>query len=288
LEEKNLGKAKRKKRKRVSKSRGVKEAIVSDPIMPSGTFTEPVSPASFTSYDTLPVEMVVTPGEIVVKPDLPKTMVTIIRPRLIQKQESIPGRVTEAVENVKDKAEKVIDSLTSATGLGVKSSVSVIKSEPLIIPVIEQKTFTETKSYTETIMLEKRLVEKKKTVDFTVNYEEIFVNGKQVESGVADTFKDIKDKILDIVSFDQDKAEKEKENVPGEKIPLFGNDTEMEKVIPIYAEELVVSKRLVKVADLTIRKRKITRVEKVEVGTETEELTVQNPTGSSPTFIVNE
>lgn len=93
---------------------------------------------------------------------------------------------------------------------------------------------------------------------------------------------------MDIVSFDQDKEEKEKENVPGEKIPLFGNDTEMEKVISLYAEEIVVSKRLVKVADVTIRKRKVTHIEKIDVGTVTEELTVQNPTGSSPTFSAKE
>jgi stress response protein YsnF len=98
---------------------------------------------------------------------------------------------------------------------------------------------------------------------------------------MVDTFKDIKDKILDIVSFDQDKEDKEKENALGEKIPLFGNDTEMEKVIPIYAEEIVVSKRMVKIADITIRKRKVTQTKKFDVGDITEELTVQNPIGIS-------
>lgn len=281
MEEKKLAKPKRQKRKPLSKSRGSKDAIVSETIIPSITSVEPVSHASFTSYDTLPLEMVVTPREIVVKPDLPKTMVTIIRPRSIQKQDSITGKVTEVVEAVKDKTEEVVDAFASTTGLGVKRSVSEISSKPLVIPIIEQKTFTKTKNYTERIRLEKRLVERKKSVDVTVNYEEIFVNGKQVEPGMADTFKDIKDKILDIVSFDQDKEDKEKENVLGEKIPLFGNDTEMEKVIPIYAEEIVVSKRMVKIADITIRKRKVTQTKKFDVGDITEELTVQNPIGNS-------
>jgi stress response protein YsnF len=285
LEEKKLTKLKRQKRKRVPKSRRPEVDIASDAIIPGATSIQHVSPpASFTSYDTLPVEMVVTPIETVVKPDLPKTMVTIIRPRSIQKQESITGKVTEVIESVKDKTEEVIDTLASTTGVGVKRSVSKINSEPLIIPIIEQNNSTKTKGYTETVRIEKRLIEKKKTIDVAVNYEEIFVNGRQVEPSVADTFKDIKDKIVDIVSFDQDKEEKEKENVPGEKIPLFGNDTEMEKVISLYAEEIVVSKRLVKVADVTIRKRKVTHIEKIDVGTVTEELAVQNPTGSSPTL----
>lgn len=285
MEEDKTVKPKRQRRKRVSKSRGTEDTTRSDATIPSATSVELASPpASFTSYETIPIEMVVTPGEILVKPGIPKTMVTIIRPKSIQKQESITGKVTEVVDSVKDKTEEVIDTLASSTGIGVKRTVSDIHSEPLTIPIIEQKTSTKTKSYTETVRIEKRLVEKKKTIEVPVNYEEIFVNGRLVEPTVADTFKEIKDKLLDIVSLDQDKEEEEKENVPGEKIPLFGNGTEMERVIPLYAEEVVVSKRLVKVADVRIRKRKVTQLKKIDVGTETEELTIQNPTGSKSSF----
>ena len=285
MEEDKKVKPKRRRRTRVSKSRGPQEATTSEAIIPSATSVELASPpASFTSYETIPIEMVVTPGEIVVKPGMPKTMVTIIRPKLIQKQESITGKVTEVVDSVKDKTEEVIDTLASTSGMGVKRTVSDINSGPLTIPIIEQKTSTKTKSYTESVRIEKRLVEKKKTIEVPVNYEEIFVNGRLVEPTVADTFKEIKDKLLDIVSFDQDKEEKDKENVPGEKIPLFGNGTEMERVIPLYAEEVVVSKRLVKVADVKIRKRKVTQLKKIDVGAVTEELTIKNPTGSNASF----
>ena len=285
MEEDKKVKPKRRRRTRVSKSRGPQEATTSEAIIPSATSVELASPpASFTSYETIPIEMVVTPGEIVVKPGMPKTMVTIIRPKLIQKQESITGKVTEVVDSVKDKTEEVIDTLATTSGMGVKRTVSDINSGPLTIPIIEQKTSTKTKSYTESVRIEKRLVEKKKTIEVPVNYEEIFVNGRLVEPTVADTFKEIKDKLLDIVSFDQDKEEKDKENVPGEKIPLFGNGTEMERVIPLYAEEVVVSKRLVKVADVKIRKRKVTQLKKIDVGAVTEELTIKNPTGSKASF----
>ena len=285
MEEDKKVNPKRRRRTRVSKSRGPQEATTSEAIIPSATSVELASPpASFTSYETIPIEMVVTPGEIVVKPGMPKTMVTIIRPKLIQKQESITGKVTEVVDSVKDKTEEVIDTLATTSGMGVKRTVSDINSGPLTIPIIEQKTSTKTKSYTESVRIEKRLVEKKKTIEVPVNYEEIFVNGRLVEPTVADTFKEIKDKLLDIVSFDQDKEEKDKENVPGEKIPLFGNGTEMERVIPLYAEEVVVSKRLVKVADVKIRKRKVTQLKKIDVGAVTEELKIKNPTGSKASF----
>jgi stress response protein YsnF len=112
-----------------------------------------------------------------------------------------------------------------------------------------------------------------------VNYDEIFVNGKQVGTTMADTFKDIKDKILDIVSFDRNNEDKELDNAGGEKIPLLGDGTEMEAIIPLYAEEVIISKRVVKVAELVIRKRKVTQTRKIDVGSIVEELTIQNPTG---------
>lgn len=290
MKEKKSAKTKIQKRKRLSKSGATSDPSPShSATITSSNSVEPVLPASITNYDTLPLESVVTPGEIVVKPDLPKAMITIIRPRTIQKQESITGKVTEAVESIKDKTEEVIDTLASTAGIGVNRTLEEIGTEPFVIPIIEEKISTETKSYTETVRIEKRLVEKKKTLDVTVNSEEIFVNGKQVEPGVSETLKDIKDKLLDVISFDQNKEERDKgeEQIPGEKVPLFGNDTEMEKVVPIYAEELIVSKRFVKVADITIRKRKVTEVSKVDVGTATEELTIRNPTGISPVFDVD-
>ena len=56
---------------------------------------------------------------------------------------------------------------------------------------------------------------------------EKFVNGKHVGTTMTDTFKDIKDKILDIVSFDKNKEDKEIGDAGGEKIPLLGDGTEI-------------------------------------------------------------
>jgi stress response protein YsnF len=282
LEEKKLAKPKRQRRRRVPKSGGPEDAIASGAILPGTTSIEDVSPpASFTSYHTLPIEMVVTPEETVVKPDLPKTMVTLIRPASMVKEDSFTGRATDFMESMKDKTEDAIDSIKSATGLGVSRTVSNIDLEPLLIPIIEQKSTIETKSYTEAIRIEKGQVERKKNIEINVKYDEIFVNGKEIHTNAGDTLREIRDKILEIISFDQDRDEKELEKVKGQMIPLLGNDTEMERVIPLYAEEVVISKRMVKVADLTIRKRKVSERRKVDIDLITEQVTIQNPTGGS-------
>jgi stress response protein YsnF len=62
-------------------------------------------------------------------------------------------------------------------------------------------------------------------------------------------------------------------------IPLLENNHETEKTIPLYAEELIISKRMVKVIDVIIRKRNVTETSKVDIDLITEELTVKNPTG---------
>ena len=182
---------------------------------------------------------------------------------------------------MKDKTEEAFDSIKSAAGQGVNRTISNLDSGPLVIPIIEQKSSSETKTYTEEITIEKRKVERKKNIEVKVAYEEIFVNGKEIGGSIGDTFREIKDKILDIVTFEHNRDEKELEKIKRDMIPLLENSSEKEKekVIPLYAEQIVVSKRTVKVADLIIRKRNVTETRKVGIDLITEQLTVRNPTG---------
>ncbi|HVD07670.1 MAG TPA: hypothetical protein VNB67_04425, partial [Nitrososphaeraceae archaeon] len=108
---------------------------------------------------------------------------------------------------------------------------------------------------------------------------------KEIGSSTGDTLREIKDKILDIVTFDHDRDEKQLEKIKRDMIPLLENSSETEKVVSLYAEQIIVSKRTVKVADLIIRKRKVIETGKVGIDLITEQLTVRNPTGgaSSPT-----
>ena len=217
-------------------------------------------------------------GETIVSPELSKATITVIRPTTMQKEDSLSGRASYLMESMKDKTEEAIDSIKSATGQGVSRTVSNLDSGPLVIPLLEQKSSFETKTYIEEIIIEKRKVERKKNIEVKVAYDEIFVNGKEIGSSMGDTFKEIKDKILEIVSFDHDRDEKELEKIKRDMIPLLEN-SEKEKVIPLYDEQVVVSKRTVKIADLIIRKRKITDTHKVGIDLITEQLTARNPTG---------
>ena len=108
-------------------------------------------------------------------------------------------------------------------------TTSNLGSQPLIIPIIEQKSSSETKTYTEEITIEKRKVERKKNIEVKVAYDEIFVNGKEIGSNMGDTFKEIKDKILEIVTFDHDRDEKELEKIKRDMIPLLENSSETRK-----------------------------------------------------------
>jgi stress response protein YsnF len=222
-------------------------------------------------------------GETVVPPEVPKATITVIRPTTMQKEESLTGRAADLMESMKDKTEEAIDSIKSATGQGVSRTISNLDSEPLVIPIIEQKSSSETKTYTEEITIEKKKVERKKNIEVKVAYDEILVNGKEIGSSMGDSFREIKDKILEIVSFDHDRDEKQLEKIKRDMIPLLENSSETEKVIPLYAEQVVVSKRTVKVADLVIRKRKVTDKRKVGIDLITEQLTVRNPTGGAST-----
>ena len=141
--------------------------------------------------------------EMVFSPEMPKATITVIRPKTMQKEESLTGRAADLMESMKDKTDEAIDSIKSATGQGVSRTVSDLDSEPLVIPIIQQKSSSETKTYTEEITIEKRKVERKKNIEVKVAYDEIFVNGKEIGSSIGDTFREIKDKILEIVTFEK-------------------------------------------------------------------------------------
>ncbi len=51
----------------------------------------------------------------------------------------------------------------------------------------------------------------------------------------------------------------------------------------LYAEQVVISKRRVKAADLIIRKRKVTEKSKAALDLITEQLTIENPTAGMST-----
>ena len=91
-----------------------------------------------------------------------------------------------------------------------------------------------------------------------------------------------------------------KEELPlkGEVVPLFDNTqnednninsnsnnikeltkNERQVLIPLYAEEITISKKLVKVGEILLSKRRVIEEEKVNVVTTKERISVEHPDG---------
>lgn len=69
-----------------------------------------------------------------------------------------------------------------------------------------------------------------------------------------------------------------------EQIPLVDNSnldgtSEIEKVIPIWGEEIVVNKRTIKIGEIVIKKYKVTQNRTVELDIAKEKLTIEYPDG---------
>jgi stress response protein YsnF len=67
-------------------------------------------------------------------------------------------------------------------------------------------------------------------------------------------------------------------------VPLMSSDTdssETEKVIPLWAEEFEVSKKIVKAAEIVIRKRRVIEKKKIDIDIEQEQVTIKYPDGKT-------
>jgi uncharacterized protein (TIGR02271 family) len=57
----------------------------------------------------------------------------------------------------------------------------------------------------------------------------------------------------------------------------YTDSSETEKVIPLWAEETEVSKKMVKVAEIVIKKRRVTETRKIDIGIKKEQVTIKYP-----------
>ena len=132
---------------------------------------------------------------------------------------------------------------------------------------------------------------KDKILDF------VYVEGNSNENKVEDELDEealhTEQKSMDKNQY-HTKNKKEIHQVMGERVPLFderkGNlinekdnntveDDNNKKVIPLYAEEIIVTKRKVKVGEIIVTKRKVTEVKKIELDIVKEKVTVDYANG---------
>ncbi len=131
---------------------------------------------------------------------------------------------------------------------------------------------------------------KDKILDFV--YVEGSTNENKIENEANEEVQQKEQKLMD--KYHHTKNEKEIHKVNGEKVSLFDNEKanftndknnntiqndNTQKVIPLYAEEIIITKRKVKVGEIIITKRKITEVKKIDLDIVKEKVTVDYANG---------
>jgi len=167
-----------------------------------------------------------------------------------------------------------------------------------IVPVLKQDYSISKETSIKEAKIEKRLVNKVKTVRVPLVYEELYINDKKIKSVKEfQIFSAFKDKITSIAnmgnistaSVEQSIKKKNIIENRGELIPLFSSSSyedseihrEKERIIPLYEEQFEIIKKRVKVAEIVITKRRITEKKKVDIDISTEEVTLEYPDGRS-------
>ncbi|HJU95301.1 MAG TPA: hypothetical protein VJ643_04650 [Nitrososphaera sp.] len=152
------------------------------------------------------------------------------------------------------------------------SSMSFTPTTLHTIPVIEEKPAISKQSVLSNTVIEKRWVTKTELVRVPVTYEEIYVNGKPMSSGAGGILSDLK-KALSGKNTKQLKEMKP----AGKFVPIGEGD--MEKIIPIFGEKIIITKKMAKLNELVIRKRRIVENKKIRVNLTKERVKIKHPNG---------
>lgn len=155
------------------------------------------------------------------------------------------------------------------------SSISFTPTTLHTISVVEEKPAISKQSVVTDTIIEKRWVTKTKLVRVPVVYEEIYVNGKPLSSeGGGGILSDLKKAL-------SGKDESAKKTVDmkdmGEFVPVSKGD--LEKVIPVFGEKVIITKKMTKLNELVIRKRRIVENKKIKVDVTKESVKIQHPNG---------
>ncbi|HMH09776.1 MAG TPA: DUF2382 domain-containing protein [Candidatus Nitrosopolaris rasttigaisensis] len=183
------------------------------------------------------------------------------------------------------------NSHLTSTDSTAKTSTTIAQ----VIPVIEENFSIYKKMNTDSVKVQKICTTKTERIAIPRRFEEVFVNGKKIEAfekhdSIGDEIlSKVKEGIkesLDSIHKDHNKkgySVSEQNESKRELIPLFdyegSENQEIEKVIPIYAEEIVVSKQIVKLGEVIIKKNRVTINNKIDVDIQKEKVRVQYPDG---------
>jgi len=171
------------------------------------------------------------------------------------------------------------------------------------ISLIGEK-FTLTKKTKEgQVNIEKRWTTSTKKIEIPVKYEEIYIDGKKIDSHIEGDaikiFAKIKDKIKHVFTQSDNKQEdtqkdalkmkyydaensllNDRQNTGSGKTMPFTNDKrnlKTEDVVTIWGEEIIINKRMVKLGEFVVKKYEVTETKEVDVELITEKLTIHQP-----------
>jgi stress response protein YsnF len=177
-----------------------------------------------------------------------------------------------------------------------------VQQQQQIVPILEEDYSISKETTVKEAKIEKRLVTKTKTIKVPIVYEELYINDKKLKSAEkSQILSAFKDKISSIAgrgnadtSVEQSISKKSNIENRDELVPLLSSsadeeesnsetrrEREREKVIPLYEEQFDIIKKMVKVAEIIITKRRVTEKKKIDIDIRTEEVTIKYPDGRS-------
>ena len=172
---------------------------------------------------------------------------------------------------------------------------NILTNEQKVIPIKEERFTISKETVTEDVKIEKRWITKTKKVEVPILNEEIYINnrrlkyydklqGSEILSKVKDRLTEGLASVINDGKKDLGYSILEAHESNREFIPLFEgiknsnvSTKEIEKVIPIFGEEIVITKRKIKVGELVIKKNRVTVNNKIEIDIKKEEATVKYP-----------
>ena len=256
--------------------------------------------------------MVITP------PLIKYSNVVVVRPSSQEKRGEEDDSISDEAKDASKSLKQTVSTVGESAKLGNNNDIEkdkivnkidhsykqldnegIIGQNTATIPVNEERFSISKNTVIEDIKIEKRWITTTKKVEIPVPYEEVYVNDKLIklfdEKYDDSILSKLKGKILDSIDRgDKNKQQhiiSQQENQPrGELIPLFddkdennnnNNNQETEKVIPILGEEIVVSRRTVKIGEIVIKKRRVTDNKKIKIDIKKEKVMLKYPDGTT-------
>jgi stress response protein YsnF len=252
--------------------------------------------------------MVITP------PLIKYSKVVVVRPSSQEKKQGEYDPISDKAKEISKSLKQTVSAASEKAKLGnnnvekdrkenkIEHSYNHLDREGLgggqntaaAIPVNEERFSISKNTVSEDVKIEKRWISATRKVEIPVPYEEVYVNDKVVklfdEKDDDNILSKLKDKILDSIDRNKNKqqqtiSQQQQQNEPrGELIPLFedkDNNQITEKVIPILGEEIVVSRRTVKIGEIVIKKRRVTDNKKVQIDIKKEKVMLEYPDGTT-------